>query len=151
MDALQADGLAIDHARIDRAGAGERADDIDRAARAHGVYGFFQCAGAANLEHVVDTGAAGPLADGFVPIGRRLVIDQRVGAERFGVGELLLAARGQEYKGAVHFRKGEAKHETPPVPRMAIVSPALMPPVSTKAFHAVSAAQGKVAASAKLR
>ena len=47
--------------------------------------------------------------------------------------------------------KASAKTETPPVPRIAIVSPALMRAASTTASHAVSAAQGKVAASSKLR
>src|SRR5579885_226568 len=33
VDALQADAFAVDHARVDRACAGERADDVDGAAR----------------------------------------------------------------------------------------------------------------------
>ena len=44
-----------------------------------------------------------------------------------------------------------AKRETPPVPRMRTVSPARRRPFSTRAFQAVRAAQGRVAAWARLR
>ena len=44
-----------------------------------------------------------------------------------------------------------AKSETPPVPCTRTVWPARRWPCSTSAFHAVSAAQGSVAASSKLR
>ena len=44
-----------------------------------------------------------------------------------------------------------AKMETPPVPWVSTVSPGLIPPPTTSACQAVSAAQGKVAASSKLR
>ena len=47
--------------------------------------------------------------------------------------------------------KESAIMETPPVPRSSTVSPALTRPCSTTLFHAVSAAQGRVAASAKER
>ncbi len=45
------------------------------------------------------------------------------------------------------FANWSAKRETPPVPWRRTVSPGLMPPLSTSAFQAVTAAQGKVAAS----
>jgi hypothetical protein len=44
-----------------------------------------------------------------------------------------------------------AKIDTPPVPWTSTVSPAFTPPRVTRAFHAVSAAQGNVAASSSVR
>ena len=40
-----------------------------------------------------------------------------------------------------------AKTDTPPVPSVRMVSPALIRPTCTSAFHAVTAAHGSVAAS----
>ena len=42
----------------------------------------------------------------------------------------------------------KAKIDTPPVPNKSTLSPAFMPPTSTRARQAVSAAQGRVAAAA---
>src|SRR5471030_1435659 len=54
VDALHTDGLAIDHARIDRACAAERANDVDRAAGPYCIHRLLKRIGAADFDDVIE-------------------------------------------------------------------------------------------------
>ena len=92
--------------------AGQQADERDVAAGARGADGLGQRARAAHLQHVVHALASGAREHGLVPVGRLLVVDELVGAERLAPLQLVVVAGGEQHAraGRVGQLQGEDGH-----------------------------------------
>ena len=104
--------------------------------------------GAADLDHHIDAATGGEPQHLALPVGMGLVVDAVVGAELLGARELGVAAEVMMACAPAALANCSAKIETPPVPSSSTVWPGLRSPTSNRLFHAVTAAQGSVAASA---
>ena len=86
-----------------------------------------------------------------MPIGRCAVIDYVVGACSLELVGLVIARRGRVTRAPKAFANCTANNETPPDPNARTVSPAWRLRAPVRAFQAVTAAQGNVAASSNER
>ncbi len=85
------------------------------------------------------------------PGGGLFIVDPRGRPHIEHALQFLVAARGRDDRGTGELGELAAKSETPPVPWIRTVSPALRRPAANKAFHAVTVAQAKSRPSSKLR
>src|SRR5260370_9407975 len=75
VDSLHADVLHEDRHDVDGARPGQDADEVDASADANRFQRFVERAGAADLDDVIDAGAAGELAAAVFPIRPPLVLE----------------------------------------------------------------------------
>ena len=142
---------AHQRARRDLAAAsGQHADQRDMSADAASRDRLRQRAGTANLDHMIGAAPAGEIEHGPAPVRRLTIVDRPIGAEGARTRQLLVGGRGDDH-GRAH-RLGDLQREidTPPVPSASTTSPALRPPLTMSARHAVSPAVVSVAASTAL-
>ena len=145
-NALQTNRLHQQADGIQPASARQDANHGNPAAEAHSVQRLRQ-GSRPHLNHVIDTDPFSEAKHLPVSIRNFLAVHHIVRPQFLHPGNFLVAARRSDHAGPWIFANWTAKIETPPVPRVKTVSPALRFPNSTSAFQAVTAAQGSVAAS----
>src|SRR5262249_21023116 len=109
-DALHVGATGKDQSRIEFGGrTAQAADHTDLAADADSAERTGKRRGTADLDNMVNSTAAGEPQRSLLPVGRGLVIDAMIGAERLRTPELVIARRRDDRPNAHDARELEAE------------------------------------------